>query len=170
METFEVKRGLAKKLASEGGLASLAGKHFDSVDGSGDAFTGSHGIMSSITGEYNAMGKLVVGVNQERPDFDNPDAMEVAMDSRKRWSAFLDEATGYSAKQRGDKAKEFAKKASKAKSGISQARKFMEISTNITDEVREKAEEFITTIETLLESGDNTKAESTAKKLSKLLG
>jgi hypothetical protein len=170
METFEVKRGLAKKLASEGGLASLAGKHFDSVDGSGDAFTGSHGIMSSITGEYNAMGKLVVDVNQERPDFDNPDAMEVAMDSRKRWSAFLDEATGYSAKQRGDKAKEFAKKASKAKSGISQARKFMEISTNITDEVREKAEEFITTIETLLESGDNTKAESTAKKLSKLLG
>ena len=170
METFEVKRGLAKKLASEGGLASLAGKHFDSVDGSGDAFTGSHGIMSSITGEYNAMGKLVVDVNQERPDFDNPDAMEVAMDSRKRWSAFLDEATGYSAKQRGDKAKEFAKKASKAKSGISQARNFMEISTNITDEVREKAEEFITTIETLLESGDNTKAESTAKKLSKLLG
>ncbi len=42
METFEVKRGLAKKLASDGGLAGLAGKHFDNVYGSGDAFTGNH--------------------------------------------------------------------------------------------------------------------------------
>ena len=105
METFEVKRGLAKKLASEGGLAGVAGKHFENVDGSGDAFSGSHGIMTSIAGEYNALGKLVVDV-QERPDFDDPDAMAVAMDSRKRWSAFLDEAQGYNAKQRGDKAKE----------------------------------------------------------------
>ena len=90
METFEVKRGLVKKLASEGGLAGLAGKHFDNVDGQGDAFSGNHGIMTSITGEYNSLGKLVVDVNQERPDFDDPDAMAVAMDSRQRWSAFLD--------------------------------------------------------------------------------
>ena len=169
METFEVKRGLAKKLASEGGLAGLAGKHFETVDGSGDAFTGSHGIMSSITGEYNALGKLVVDVNQERPDFDDAGAMDVAMDSRRRWSAFLDEATGYTAKQRGDKAKEFAKKASKAKSGISQARHFMSMANNLSDDVKTQAEEYITTIEGLLEAGDNTKAESTAKKLGNLL-
>ena len=170
METFEVKRGLTKKLASDGGLAKLAGKHFDNVDGSGDAFTGSHGIMSSISAEYNSLGKLVVDVTQDRPDFDDEGAMAVAMDSRKRWSAFLDEATGYSGKQRGDKAKEFAKKASKAKSGISQARKFMDMSTSLSDEVKAQAEEYITTIENLLEAGDNTKAESTAKKLSKMLG
>ena len=169
METFEVKRGLVKKLASEGGLAGLASKHFDNVDGDGDAFSGNHGIMTSITGEYNSLGKLVVDVNQERPDFDDPDAMAVAMDSRQRWSAFLDEATGYNSKQRGDKAKEFAKKASKAKSGISQARHFMEMATNLTDETKAQAEEFITTIEGLLEAGDNTKAESTAKKLGDLL-
>lgn len=169
METFEVKRGLAKKLASEGGLAGVAGKHFENVGGSGDAFSGSHGIMTSISGEYNALGKLVVDVQQERPDFDDPDAMAVAMDSRKRWSAFLDEATGYNAKQRGDKAKEFAKKASKAKSGISQARHFMGMATNLSEEVKVQAEEYISTIEALLEAGDNTKAESTAKKLSTLL-
>ena len=170
METFEVKRGLAKKLATEGGLAGLAGKHFDNVDGSGDAFTGSHGIMTNINAEYNSMGKLVVDVHQERPDIDDPDAMEVAMDSRKRWSAFLDEATGYSAKQRGDKAKEFAKKASKAKSGISQARKLMETSTNISDEVKAEAESMIEEIQTALDAGDNTKAAGRAEKLSKLLG
>jgi hypothetical protein len=170
METFEVKRGLAKKLASEGGLAGLAGKHFDSVDGQGDAFSGNHGIMISITGEYNALGKLVVDVSQERPDFDDPDAMTAAMDSRRRWSAFLDEATGYNSKQRSDKSKEWLKKASKAKSGISQARKLMEISTNISDEVNAQAESMIGEIEAALEAGDNTKAAGRAEKLSKLLG
>jgi len=169
METFEVKRGLPKKLASEGGLAGVARKHFDNVDGESDTFTGSHGIMTNITGEYNAMGKLVVDVNQERPDFDDENAMAVAMDSRRRWSSFLDEATGYTAKQRGDKAKEFAKKAAKAKSGISQARNFMKLATNLSDDVVAQAEEFISTIEGLLEAGDNTKAESTAKKLATLL-
>ena len=170
METFEVKRGLAKKLASEGGLASLASKHFDSIDGQGDAFSGNHGIMTSITGEYNALGKLVVDVSQERPDFDDPDAMTAAMDSRRRWSAFLDEATGYNSKQRSDKSKEWLKKASKAKSGISQARKLMEISTNISDEVNAQAESMIGEIEAALEAGDNTKAAGRAEKLSKLLG
>ena len=170
METVEVKRGLVKKLAADGGLASVAGKHFDNIDGSGDAFSGSHGIMTSITGEYNSNGKLVVDVQQERPDFDDPSAMEVAMDRRKRWSAFLDEATGYSAKQRGDKAKEFAKKASKAKSGINQARKFMEMATNISDETQAEAESMIEEIEAALEAGDNTKAAGRAEKLGKLLG
>ena len=169
METFEVKRGLAKKLASDGGLGGLAGKHFDNVDGNGDAFTGSHGIMTSITGEYNSLGKLVVDVSQVLPDFKDEEAMTAAQDDRSRWFAFLDEATGYNSKQRGDKAKEFAKKASKAKSGISQARHFMEMATNLTDETKAQAEEFITTIEGLLEAGDNTKAESTAKKLGDLL-
>ena len=170
METFEVKRGLAKKLASEGGLAGLASKHFDSVNGQGDTFSANHGIMTSITGEYNALGKLVVDVSQERPDFDDPDAMTVAMDSRRRWSAFLDEATGYNSKQRSDKSKEWLKKASKAKSGISQARKFMEIATNLSDEVNAQAESLIEEIEAALASGDNTKAAGRAEKLGKLLG
>ena len=169
METFEVKRGLIKNLASEGGLASLAASHFENVDGSGDAFEGSHGIMSSIKAEYSALGKLVIDVVNERPDFDDPSAMEVAMDTRQRWSAFLDEATGYTSKQRSDKAKEFVKRRTKAKSGISQARHFMEMASSISDDTRAEAEDFISTIETLLEAGDNTKAESTAKKLGKLL-
>ena len=44
----------------------------------------------------------------------------------------------------------------------------MEMATNLTDETKAQAEEFITTIEGLLEAGDNTKAESTAKKLGDL--
>ena len=48
---------------------------------------------------------------------------EIAMESRKRWSTFLDEVTGYNAKQRSDKAKENAKKFSKAKGAIKVAQK-----------------------------------------------
>ena len=156
-------------MQDDGGLSAIGMKHFENVDGAGDSFEASHGIMSSIKAEYNHLGKLVVDVVNERPDFDDPDAMTVAMDSRKRWSAFLDEATGYNAKQRGDKAKEYAKKAAKAKTGISQARHFMGLSTGLSDEKKAQAEELISTIEDLLEAGDNTKAESTAKKLGNLL-
>tara|TARA_B100000029_G_scaffold67639_1_gene60259 strand:- start:269 stop:781 length:513 start_codon:yes stop_codon:yes gene_type:complete len=170
METFEVKRGLIKKLAADGGLAGVAGKHFDNVEGSGDSFSGCHGIMTSITGEYNALGKLVVDVSQVLPDFKDEEAMAEAQDDRSRWFAFLDEATGYNSKQRGDKAKENAKKASKAKSGINQARKFMEMATNLSDETKAEAESMIEEIEAALEAGDNTKAAGRAEKLGKLLG
>ena len=44
------------------------------------------------------------------------------------------------------------------------------MANNLSDEVKSQAEENITTIEGLLEAGDNTKAESTAKKLGNLLG
>ena len=39
------------------------------------------------------------------PNFEDPDAMKIAQDSRRRWTQFLDEVTGYNSKQRGDKAK-----------------------------------------------------------------
>ena len=45
----------------------------------------------------------------------------------------LDDATGYNAKQRGDKAKEAAKNISGAKSTINMARKTLELSTSLDD-------------------------------------
>ena len=61
------------------------------------------------------------------------------MESRRRWSSFLDEATGYNAKQRGDKAKEEAKKFSKAKSAIKMAHQSMELMKNLDEATVEKA-------------------------------
>ena len=92
------------------------------------------------------------------------------MESRKRWSGFLDEATGYNSKQRGDKAKEGAKKISKSKSAISMARKFMEVSANVSDEKKENAEDLIRQIEEKLEEGNGTRALSLSEKLNKLFG
>ena len=90
------------------------------------------------------------------------------MDDRKRWTAFLDEATGYNSKQRGDKAKEWAKKASKAKSAVSSARHFMEMSESLGQDKKDKAEELIAEIEEALDSNENTKAAGRAEKLNKL--
>jgi hypothetical protein len=102
------------------------------------------------------------------PDFDDPDAMKAAMDARKRWTKFLDQATGYNSKKRGDKAKEWAKKATKAKSAISATRHFMEMTEGIPEDKISQANSLIKEIETLLTSNDNTKAAGRAGKLNKL--
>ena len=60
MERFEVKRGLIKQVTAEGGLAALANRHFEVVEADGDnSFTGSHDIMTSITGHYSDKGALI---------------------------------------------------------------------------------------------------------------
>ena len=168
MERFDVKRGLVKQVSENGGLSALASEYFDQVNDNGDnSFIGSHGVMTSIEANYNEKGALIVDVTNVPPNFEDPEAVKAAMEDRKRWTTFLDAATGYNSKQRGDKAKEWAKKASKAKSGIS--RHFMSMSENISEDLVSQAESMITEIEEALEQGDNTKAAGRAEKLAKLL-
>ncbi len=170
MERFEVKRGLIKQVTADGGLASLASRHFEVVEADGDnTFSGSHDIMTSITGYYSDKGALIVDVTNVPPNFDDPDAMARAQDTRRRWTSFLDESTGYNSKQRGDKAKEWGKKASKAKSAVSAARHFMEMSQNLSEDIKAQAEDLISEIETALEDNDNTRAAGRGEKLNKLL-
>ncbi len=173
METFEVKRGMAKSVLGDGGLEALAGKYFDDVEtSSDDGFEGRFGILLKVAAHYNAKGQLVTDVEQMKggdlEEFLSADGgREKAMDSRRRWSEFLDSATGYSPKQRGDKAKESAKKASKAKSSVSQARHFMKLS-DVSEEKSALAEELITEIQACLDRGDFTRAASRGEKLGKM--
>ena len=170
MERFDVKRGLVKQGSENGGLSGLAREYFDEVNDNGDnSFIGSHGVMTTIEANYNEKGALIVDVTNVPPNFEDPDAVKAAMEDRKRWTTFLDAATGYNSKQRGDKAKEWAKKASKAKSGISAARHFMSMSENTPEDLVSQAESMIAEIEEALEQGDNTKAAGRAEKLAKLL-
>tara|TARA_B100002052_G_C15804905_1_gene563037 strand:+ start:308 stop:820 length:513 start_codon:yes stop_codon:yes gene_type:complete len=170
MERFDVKRGLIKEVDGNGGLPSLASEYFEKVDKISDnSFSGSHGVMESIEASYEN-GALIVDVTNVPPDFDNPESMKSAMDDRKRWTTFLDKATGYNSKQRGDKAKEWAKKASKAKSAISSASHFMEMSDSISEDKKDSAISLIKEIEELLDANDNTKAAGKAEKLNKLFG
>ena len=170
MERFDVKRGLVKQVSENGGLSGLAREYFDEVNDNGDnSFIGSHGVMTTIEANYNEKGALIVDVTNVPPNFEDPDAVKASMEDRKRWTTFLDAATGYNSKQRGDKAKEWAKKASKAKSGISAARHFMSMSENTPEDLVSQAESMIAEIEEALEQGDNTKAAGRAEKLAKLL-
>jgi len=168
MERFDVRRGLIKEIESNGGICALAKEFFDKVERTSDAsFEASHGVMTSIVASIET-GALIVDVTNVPPDFDDQEAVKSAMDDRKRWTSFLDKVTGYNSKQRGDKAKEWAKKASKAKSAISAANHFMDMSESISSEKREQAESLIAEIGTLLESNENTKAAGRAEKLNKL--
>ena len=176
MERFEVKRGLEKSIGGNAGLAKLATKYFDNVVVNGEGvFTASLTILKHVQGEFTDDGKLLVDLQQmkgdELSDFLSADGgREGAMNARVNWSSFLDEATGYSPKQRGDKAKEGAKKISKSKSAISMARKFMTISTNVSDEKKAQAEDLISQIQEKLEEGNGTRALSLSEKLNKLFG
>ena len=124
MEKFSVKRGLVKQMGGNAGLAKLATQYFDDVSANSEGvFTASFGILNMVSGHYSPDGKLSVDVDQLKGDslselLSSDGGREKAMESRKRWSGFLDEATGYNGKQRGDKAKEEAKKFSKAKGAI----------------------------------------------------
>ena len=173
MERFAVKRGLIKSMGGNAGLAKLATTYFDIINVDADGvFTGSYGLLVSVQGSYDDAGKLAVDVVQlkgaDLAEFlDSDDGREKAMESRKRWSGFLDDATGYSAKQRGDKAKEEAKKFSKAKSAIKMAHKSMELMKNLDQATIDTAHQLIAELEAKIEAG-TPPSETQVKKLDKL--
>lgn len=174
MERFEVKRGLVKTMGGNAGLSKLATEHFNGVEVNADGvFTASFAILKSVTAEYTADGKLQVDVEQMKGQdlsdlLSSDGGREQAMESRSRWSNFLDKATGYSSKQRGDKAKEQAKKFSKAKSAIKTAHKTMELSESLSQETIDKANAMIVELEQMIEEG-NAPSEGRVKKLNDLL-
>ena len=174
MERFAVKRGLEKNIGGNAGLARIATTYFDNIQVNAEGvFTGSFAILTHITGHFGSDGKLVVDVEQmkgeELSDFLSSDGgRDNAMESRKRWSSFLDEVTGYSPKQRGDKAKEDAKKFSKAKSAIKMAHKMMEMSKSIDQETIDTANAMIAELQSMIDSG-TPPSEGKVKKLNDLI-
>jgi hypothetical protein len=174
MERFAVKRGLEKEIGGNAGLARIATTYFDDiqVDVEG-VFTGSFAILTRINGHFGSDGKLVVDVEQMRGEelsnlLSSDGGRERAMESRKKWSSFLDEVTGYSPKQRGDKAKEDAKKFSKAKSAIKMAHKMMEMSKTVDQATIDIANTMIAELQTMIDSG-TPPSEGKVKKLNDLI-
>jgi len=173
MEKFAVKRGLEKSIGGNAGLAKLATEYFENINTDSEGvFTGSFGLLSHVSGHYSTDGKLVVDVEQLRGDnltelLNSDNGREIAMESRKRWSGFLDLATGYNAKQRGDKAKEEGKKFSKAKSAIKMAHKSMKMNSSITQEKIDTANSMIAELEKMIENAE-APSEGKVKKLNDL--
>ncbi len=160
-------------MGGNAGLAKLATEYFENINVNADGeFTGNFGLMVEVRGAYDDEGKLAVEVQQLKGDelaafLDGAGGREQAMESRRRWSAFLDEATGYNAKQRGDKAKEEAKKFSKAKSAIKMAHKSMEMMQDLDPAVIETANMMIADIEATIDSG-KAPTDTQVKKLNDL--
>lgn len=173
MEKFAVKRGLEKSIGGNAGLAKLATEYFENINADSEGkFIGSFGILTSVSGCFDDDGKLSMDVVQLKGEklgefLASDNGRELAMESRKRWSGFLDMATGYSPKQRGDKAKEEAKKFSKAKSAIKMAHKSMEMATSISQEKIDTANEMIAELEKMIENGE-APSEGGVKKLNDL--
>ncbi len=174
MERFAVKRGLEKNIGGNAGLARIATSYFDNIQVNAEGeFTGSFAILTNITGHFGSDGKLVVDVKQMKgEDLNNflsaDGGREQAMESRKKWSSFLDEVTGYSPKQRGDKAKEDAKKFSKAKSAIKMAHKMMEMSKTVDQDTIDTANAMIAELQSMIDSG-TPPSEGKVKKLNDLI-
>ena len=160
-------------MGGNAGLAKLATEYFENINVNADGeFTGNFGLMVEVRGAYDDEGKLAVEVQQLKGDelaafLDGAGGREQAMESRRRWSAFLDEATGYNAKQRGDKAKEEAKKFSKAKSAIKMAHKSMEMMQDLDPAVIETANMMIADLEATIDSG-KAPTDTQVKKLNDL--
>lgn len=112
MQEYEVKRGLTKK----NDLGQLLTTAFGGSKKEGEWFTASFGAMPTIKAQYTAKGTLLVDT-QSRTDLaakvakGDKEALQLTLDTQRRWNDFLLQATGYDAKTRGKKAQEKAKKA-----------------------------------------------------------
>jgi hypothetical protein len=114
MQEYEVKRGLAKKTDLKG----LFEQHFGPAKDEAGWIAGGFGAMPMIKAKYE---KDTLHVDtQSRNDLagmvakGDKQALQMTLDTQKRWNDFLLAATGYDAKQRGKKAQEKAKKAAPA--------------------------------------------------------
>lgn len=103
MREYELKRGVAKALEGDG-LRTIAHDHFADVGVEG----------SKVTISFGAIEKMVAWTDGKKLFIDMamktgvPD--HVATETIKAYNAFLEKATGYSAKERSKKAQEAAKK------------------------------------------------------------
>lgn len=105
MREYELKRGIAKALEG-GGLRAIAHQSFSDVGVDGDRITVSFGAIEKMTAWTDGK-KLFVDVVMKPSVPDN-----VATETIKAFNAFLEHATGYTAKERSKKAQEAAKKGS----------------------------------------------------------
>ena len=109
MQTFEIKRGHGKTL-DNGGLKKLMEEEFGSVDNSDDTtFNASFKALTSIVVEHRSIKEI--GVETET---DNEASPEDSLDAHQAYNRFMQNVTGFNAKQRVDRAKARAKKEAKA--------------------------------------------------------
>lgn len=108
MRSYEVKRGHGKTLEN-GGLRKRLAEVFDGVSDKGDWHVASYGALQQVM--VRMVSKSEIELDSQ---LDTTASLEVATDTHQRFNKFLEAATGFSAKQRKDRAKAQAKAEAKA--------------------------------------------------------
>lgn len=109
MQSFEVKRGHGKTL-EDGGLKNLMEEQFGSVENPEETlFNASFKALKSITVEFRSIKEI--GVETET---DNEASPEDSLAAHQAYNRFMENVTGFNAKQRVDRAKAKAKREAKA--------------------------------------------------------
>ena len=102
MQTYDLRRGWAKKIEG-GGLQGLVASLFGSADG----------VEGKVVTSFGAIERLTTWTDGKRLFVDsvmNPKVDEAtAVKSRQAWNTFLEQATGYNAKQRQKRLQDAAK-------------------------------------------------------------
>lgn len=106
MTEFDIKRGFYGKLEGDG-LGKVMESVFGNVREEGGSFVSKYGVMSRI--EAKTISKTQMMLRTENvEDFKNLSDEEI-LDSKRALNRFLEAATGFTAKQRMDRAKKKAK-------------------------------------------------------------
>lgn len=104
---YPVKRGHRAKTD----LGEVMEDAFGSVKQDGDWFESSYELIRSVRARYEKKSTLYVINDQKGLDeIDLQNDMDAVKATQKAWNQFLNEATGYTAKQRRKKAQDAAKK------------------------------------------------------------
>jgi hypothetical protein len=119
MQTYPVKPGHAAKVD----FPMVFDACFDSHKMDGDWYSGAFGSMPTIKAKYEGKKGLVVDTVTDKTFAQkvaggDRQAMQVAMDTQRRWNEFLEAITGYDAKMRSKKIQEAAKKGGGVPKGV----------------------------------------------------
>lgn len=111
MQSYPVKPGHAAKVD----FGMMFDACFDSHKKEGDWYCGAFGSMPQIRARYEGKKELQIDTLTDKTFAQkvaggDKEALQVAMDTQRRWNEFLEAVTGYDAKARGKKAQEAAKK------------------------------------------------------------
>jgi hypothetical protein len=111
MQSYPVKPGHAGKVS----LSDVFDACFDSHKKEGEWLCGSFGSMPQIKVRFEGKKEFIVDTMTDKTfavkvAAGDKEALQVAMDTQRRWNEFLEGATGYDAKARSKKIQEMAKK------------------------------------------------------------
>ncbi len=100
---YEIRKGHYPKIEGDG-LKDIMGMTFGNVKAEGDKLVSSYGAITRV--EAKLLSKTAIDVVSES---DKTKPLDVQAETVKRWNSFLEQATGYTSKERSKRLQKKAK-------------------------------------------------------------